>query len=240
VDVKSEDKQSAKIYFEVVDTGIGINQKNQEKLFRSFVQAESTTSRQFGGTGLGLSISKKLSTLLGGEIGVQSELGEGSSFWFTVDAGTRTRGKTLCEDNLVCLDGKRVLVVEDNKMVSSWLAKYCAVWNMQVEVHDSLNGTDRMPESSLADDVGHAGNYDFIFVNINLLNLDQLQADLAPFRRSNCNHKAKLILVTGLLFGIDKEETQAIGVHAQMQLPGSKSGASWRPPSYRLFPFILA
>ncbi len=104
-----------KLHFRVRDTGIGIPEEEREQLFDSFSQADASVTREYGGTGLGLSISKQLVEAMGGEIWVESEVGEGSTFHFTIEAeeSPQAEGDALQPDRAF-LSGKRVLVVEDN------------------------------------------------------------------------------------------------------------------------------
>ena len=99
--------------FEIADTGIGVTPEQKARLFQSFSQADTSTTRKYGGTGLGLAISKRLSELMNGAIGVDSEAGKGSCFWFRVQMGRCTSAPVrllpLCD-----LQGKRALIVDDN------------------------------------------------------------------------------------------------------------------------------
>lgn len=105
-------KDGVALRFEVIDTGIGMPQDVCDKLFQSFTQADSSTSRKYGGTGLGLSISKKLVELMDGEIGVVSEEGVGSTFWFEIPTKEVSTDTTTMD--LPSLDGISVLSVEDH------------------------------------------------------------------------------------------------------------------------------
>ncbi len=101
--------------FSVRDTGVGIPLEKQKLIFESFAQADGSTTRQFGGTGLGLTISKQLAELLGGEIGVQSKPGEGSTFWFTIRCGKALATDEQDDDDLtLAVCGVRTLIIDDN------------------------------------------------------------------------------------------------------------------------------
>jgi CheY-like chemotaxis protein len=117
--------------FEIVDTGIGMSDDVAGKLFRPFAQADNSTSRKYGGTGLGLSICKKLSELMGGQIGVTSEVGKGSVFWFEIPTEEVSTDATVL--NLPKLDGISVLSVEDHPMGAKEIVKSLKSMGANVE-----------------------------------------------------------------------------------------------------------
>ena len=132
VNVKEEDSESATLFFEVRDTGIGIEESHQELLFEAFTQADASTTRQYGGTGLGLAISKKLVEMMHGSIGVKSKPGEGANFWFTA----RLKKQAEKTDSWAGPDdrdllGVKVLVVDDNKVNRMVLNSYLSAWGME-------------------------------------------------------------------------------------------------------------
>ena len=130
---------SEKVYLrvEVVDSGIGIPSPLQSRLFRAFVQADSSTTRKFGGTGLGLAICKRLVELMHGEIGVTSEAGKGSTFWFTVELAPASAVAALEEIAPLPLAGRRVLAVDDNPAGRTLIHHLLEAWGTKHTVVDS-------------------------------------------------------------------------------------------------------
>ncbi len=124
--------KSANLHFSVRDTGIGIPPERRDRLFKSFSQADASTTRKYGGTGLGLAISKRLSELMGGTMWVESEVGVGSTFHFTIQAQEAlTPPRPYLEEDQPDLRGKRVLIVDDNATNRRILNLQIHRWGME-------------------------------------------------------------------------------------------------------------
>ena len=132
--------------FEVRDTGIGLTPEQMGRLFQSFQQADTSTTRRYGGTGLGLAICKSLAELMGGEVGVESIFGQGSTFWVTVPLERGAPARVLLPPP--DLRGRRVLVVDDNQTAATVLSDMLTSMGFDVEqAHSGLEALDRLRES---------------------------------------------------------------------------------------------
>lgn len=151
VEVNTTDKKNC-LRFSVTDSGIGLTREQQEKLFKSFSQADSSTSRKYGGSGLGLSICAQLAELMNGDIGVYSEPGEGATFWIELSLATAEDAvphqQPLDTTELV---GKKLLVVDDNKVCRELLSSYAKKLEIDVEMASSVPVARTMMSSALAE-----------------------------------------------------------------------------------------
>jgi signal transduction histidine kinase/CheY-like chemotaxis protein/ligand-binding sensor domain-containing protein len=135
--LESRSQDQALLHFMVRDTGIGIAPEKQKLIFEAFSQADGSTTRTFGGTGLGLTISLRLVTMMGGRMWVESELGKGSRFHFTVPVGTAKDGAALEPAEQVQLAGLRALVVDDNLTNRRILGEMLRHWEMRPKLAPS-------------------------------------------------------------------------------------------------------
>jgi len=140
-----------RIKFTISDTGVGISAEAQLKLFNSFEQADSSTTREFGGTGLGLAISRRLVKGMDGEIAFESELGQGSSFWFSLDLPS-TDKRTVYENNLIKLNHElKVLLVEPVDSNRNYLVSLLQEQRISVEqAHSGTSALEKISDAAKA------------------------------------------------------------------------------------------
>ena len=191
----------------VTDTGIGISKEHQAKLFNSFFQIDSSISRRFGGTGLGLAISKRIVEMMQGEIRVESEIGQGSSFVFTIKAEVPQRAE---EDGTAKLDagaspgagtsdftGKRILLAEDIEINREIVISLLEDYNMEIiEAEDGKQAVDKFS--------AEPDKYNLIFMDIHMPNLNGYDAT----RQIRCvdHPNAKSIPIIAMTANVFKED----------------------------------
>lgn len=186
---KLQSANSVRIRFEVTDTGIGISPEDQQKLFQSFAQVDASTTRRYGGTGLGLVICKQLVELMGGNIGVESLLNQGSTFWFTASFAQQIApAKTTIPSTLSKL---KLLVADDNAMTRQAVRHLAQAWGMQIdEAADSTTAIRALRSSA-----ERGCPYDLVLLDLQLP--EQQGAMLVPMIRSDpILAQIKLILMT--------------------------------------------
>lgn len=168
-----ESMNHVELKFSVTDSGEGISEQVQARLFQPFTQSDASTTRRFGGTGLGLSISKKLVEMMGGEIGLESKLGEGSTFWFKItfkkqEAVSHKNSEADVSPHYVKLSGKRVLIIDDNQINREVLRYQMRGWGMEtVEAKDGL--------SALVELEKHSQPFDLIVLDLQMPFMDGME-----------------------------------------------------------------
>jgi two-component system, sensor histidine kinase and response regulator len=170
VRLADEDADSVLLRFEVEDTGIGLTQEQIGRLFQSFSQADTSTTRKYGGTGLGLAISKRLAHLMGGDVGVDSAPGRGSTFHFTARLA-RGRARVRSYVPRPDLRGRRVLVVDDNAMALRIMSDMLVSMTFRVE----LASSGEQAIAAVADADGCGDPFAIVFLDWRMPGLDGIE-----------------------------------------------------------------
>jgi signal transduction histidine kinase/CheY-like chemotaxis protein/HPt (histidine-containing phosphotransfer) domain-containing protein len=211
VECSGREKSSATLRFSISDTGIGITKESQERLFQPFVQADASIARQHGGTGLGLTICKRLVELMGGQVGLESVVNAGSTFWFTLPLGISTRSG---EESPIDLRQVRILVVDDNATNRRILDSQLTKLGMTVECVPS--GPVALQSLSLA--LEHDKHYHAAIVDHDMPDMDGVM--LAHEIRSRRGlDELVMILLSSHVQRVSVENFQAAGFAACILKP---------------------
>lgn len=211
VHLVSEDEKNATIEFAVTDTGIGISEDNMEKIFESFRQASSGTSRLYGGTGLGLAIVKQLVEPQGGSINVKSKIGEGSTFSFVLNfLKTEADAEVIEEITEVNPDIRniKVLVVED--MALNQLL-------MKTLLDDFGFERDIVGNGRLAIEKLRAKSYDIILMDLQMPEMNGFEA--TDYIRKIMNSRIPIIALTADVTTVDLEKCKSVGMNDYIAKP---------------------
>jgi PAS domain S-box-containing protein len=211
---ESEQGTALGVRFEIIDTGIGIDATQQARLFESFIQADASTTRRFGGTGLGLAICKKLVERMGGQVGVESAAGKGSTFWFTLTLETSARSHGKAAPSRAALQDVRVLVVDDNSTNRVILEQNLRVWGARSASFES--GPDALAGFRYAVEAGDP--YRLAILDYQMPGMDGIDLTRA-IRRDPVYDSVGLILLTSSSRPGDTEVAEAAGINAFLTKP---------------------
>ena len=220
--LREETGDRIKLYFEIEDTGIGIAEEKQAVIFESFVQADGSTTRVYGGTGLGTTISKQLVELMGGEIGLRSNLGQGSTFWFTAwfrkryslkpDEGAGRRRKSAAVDLTAGSRAGSILLVEDyqpnREIVESHLRE------LGYDVVSAENGREAVTAAEQR-------SFDLILMDIQMPEMDGREATriIRSGQGGIKTPRVPIIALTASVFEKERQECLAAGMNDVITKP---------------------
>jgi two-component system sensor histidine kinase/response regulator len=214
VQVTREDPQSVALRFEVHDTGIGVSREARGRIFEAFSQADGSTTRKYGGTGLGLAISKQLVELMGGKIGVDNALTQGSIFWFTVSFDKRRVDPDEPGFSLTTIEGLRVLIVDEHESSREELERQMLAWNVAC---DSVGSSMEVPER-LASAAASGRPYDVAILDMDLDRTSGLSV-AAAIKADPATRATRLLLVSADRLAADPVQRREAGVAYQLIKP---------------------
>ena len=208
-----ESPNAAILRFDVQDTGIGIPPHSQERIFESFAQADGSTTRHYGGTGLGLAIASQLTELMGGEMGLESEQGIGSKFWFTVRLEKGAEAAVDADDR-GALEQARVLVIDDNETNRAIYNEQLDHWAADFECVTSAEAGLEL----LRDAAAQRRPYDIVIIDTHTSGMDGME--LARVASADPALNATRRIVLSSMADLIPEHDRAEGVaHAYLTKP---------------------
>ncbi|HVU01684.1 MAG TPA: response regulator [Polyangiaceae bacterium] len=210
VTVESSTDRDTSLRFRVTDTGVGIAKEKLGELFTAFMQADTSTTRVYGGTGLGLAISKRLVELMRGVIGVDSQPGVGSTFWFVVPFGKV--GAVSAADQRARLRGARALVVDDNATNREFLVEVLHSWGIHADQADGADAALARIEEALE----HRLPYDLLLLDMHMPHRDGM--DLARAIVKDARVEAPMVLLTSAI-DHDGDALREAGIRAWLPKP---------------------
>jgi two-component system, sensor histidine kinase and response regulator len=215
---ESETETHARLHFRVEDTGIGISPQAQGKLFEAFSQGDGSSTRKYGGTGLGLAIAKQLAEHMHGDIGMTSEPGRGSTFWFTVELEKQANENLERQPSHQNLVGASVLVVDDNATNRRILRHQLETRRMHVDTASGGEEALRMLRSA----VGAGRPYGLALLDVQMPVMDGWA--LARFiKAESCLSGTRLIVLTSFGQSFRPQELAAAGIDAYLVKPVKQS-----------------
>ena len=213
VDATSDERAPKLVRFEVTDTGVGIDAAQRSLIFESFTQADSSTTRSYGGTGLGLAISKQLVELMGGQIGVESEVGRGSTFWFTSRLEPAESVSAVAKQRK-SLRGVHVLVVDDNHTNRVILDQNLVGWSVRASTCSGAR--EALVELSRA--AAEGDRYELAILDYHMPDMDGLQL-ARSIREHPALKSTKLVLLTSSARRGDARVARGSGIDGFLTKP---------------------
>ena len=215
---ESETESHVTLRCEVKDNGMGIPLASQPKLFQAFTQADTSTTRRFGGTGLGLAICRSLVEIMGGKIGLQSEPGQGSIFWFTAQLEKQAAKSRDALSAKIDVANSRALIVDDNATNREILHYQLLAWKIQNA--SAASGMEAL--QMLRQAAAEGSPFDLAILDMQMPVMDGVM--LARSIKSEPSiSDAKLIMLTSLGEQLETEELRSVGINACLSKPAKQS-----------------